>query len=243
MRTLIKHFMNYMLLFASIFVISCEDGPDNSSPIVSFETFSQEVSEADDIIFIPFSINRGEFNLVTDLQFTFSGTSILNTDYEVKEWTRDGLYLNILDDENWEQRQTIVITLKKVTGGEISLIDNTHTVQLVDDDVTIIGFKILNATIKESQIFKTTINLTPLLEGDIIGSSLYITGSASPFVDFENIGTLIENGNFYIIVKGIEDGVVESPETIIINIQNISHGNAMLSNITNELTLTLTITD
>ncbi|MFT4031325.1 MAG: hypothetical protein QM669_02815 [Siphonobacter sp.] len=149
-------FYSKLLLYVGLLVIagtsltSCKKDNETSGSVVKFSELSKTVTEADGNITLALDFGSATTSDLV-LQFSLSGTAVLNGDYLMntatatndttitiaKGSTTANLIFKVIDDKVIESSKTLIVTLKNVSsGGTLSTtsLDLTSTVTITDND-------------------------------------------------------------------------------------------------------------
>ncbi|MCJ8272337.1 MAG: tandem-95 repeat protein, partial [Psychrosphaera sp.] len=220
---------------------------DDDTISVSLSASASELTEAGGSRTLTAILSQPSFeNIVVDLGY--SGTAINGTDYTFNKGTapanitipagqtRAAIELNATDNNALEGNKTIIVDITNVTGeraGESGIAQQTLTI--IDDEFTNVTLTTTTDVIDENEGSATiTVTLAQPTFEDVIVELIY-SGSAHSIIDYA-----INNGlgaDSITIVKGkttasttitaLPDSIVEDNETIIVDINKLSGGNAV----------------
>lgn len=229
---------------------------DNDTAKLNFTNAAQTVAENVGAVTVPVTLtNGGPTTITVDVSVT-GGSAIFGSDFTggtqtltfPTGTTTQNATFTIIDDATVESTETIILGLSNVTGGGILAAagaQNVYTITITDNDVLPISvsFGTASATVNENA---GTINM-PL--------AISNPGTTSPVVSFSVTGTCTSGSDFTFISSSphtiaagvsvdnlqlniIDDATVETSETIICTITNVTGGQVGATSI-----YTLTVND
>lgn len=136
-----------LLLLTGLALTSCSKSGDDVSAVVKFSELAKSVKESDGQVSLGVSLGSVTTEDVV-LQFSVTGTAVLNGDYIMQTTTdstltipkgssSSNIVLKLINDKAIESTKTIEITLKAISSGHTlstNALDLTGTISVEDDD-------------------------------------------------------------------------------------------------------------
>jgi hypothetical protein len=203
----------------------CDDDSEPEKSKIGFQAATSSVLEGANL-----TVNFSQplpSGAAPDIEY--SGTATKDVDYTVQV-TAVGVVITTLADGIYDPDETIILTLKGISGNaELGSI-TVHTVTITETPLVVEFQASANTRIEgQSQIMAFTSTLPPA-----VVPTFTITGTATQGIDFTY--TLSQNS---IVVTTLKDEIYDPNETVIIELTGVS-GNAVLGA---RKMYTLTITD
>lgn len=241
----------------STHTINITDNDVSSNPVVSFVSSGIVVDESAGTILVELEIIGGNSNATSVEVALGSSTAALGSDFTyttpttvtfpANSSTNQSIVVGITDDAILESSETIVLNLQNPTNNATLGTNGTYTIEITDNETPpapeisfefgtlnideSAGTLIVNLSITNSNSSATT--------ADVVLSSATATIGADFSYSTPTTVTFPANSssNQSIVIGIVEDGIVESNETITLAVNNITNGGIAGANSTCVITI------
>lgn len=188
------------------------------------------------------------------VSYSVSGTATSGTDFTAlsgtvtvpANTTSQPIPISIIDDSNYEDNETVIINIDSLTGpATLGSPDNATLTITNDDNVTLSIAATTNAN-EDGTDGLFTFSLTDDVEEDVIFTYSVVTASSTASAgDYSLSGSspltiTAGDDNATVTVSAVNDSLVENNETLVLRIDSITSGPALIASTDNA---TLTIID
>ncbi|MFT4030790.1 MAG: Calx-beta domain-containing protein [Siphonobacter sp.] len=198
---------------------SCKKDEETSSSTVQFTELSKTATEADGQVSVALDLGTATTSDVV-LQFSVSGTAVLNGDYTVsattdstltipKGTTSTNLVFTIIDDNAIESSKSLVVTLKSVSSAATlssNSLDLTSTITITDNDTAPTSGMQVDLTWDAGSKVEMDLYLMTGVEfdtdGNITGTDQTNSLASENETGFQSISlpTTAVDGDYYIVI-------------------------------------------
>lgn len=212
---------------------------DDDGVKVSLSVTNDTISETDGEINVTAAVNQRSTEDVT-VTFGFTGTARIGDDYEITANTvtiapgefRQSVKLKTKQDSEVEPDEVIIIDIVDVQGLAVENDEQQRQVGLIDDDVTKVDLFLTLENLQEADGHSTiSATLEPPTYEDVV-IDFGFSGTADLESDYQVSATslVIKAGQTLgkIILTPVADTEPEADETVIVNILQLTGGNAVL---------------
>lgn len=126
------------LLVFGLFALLISCGDDESTPVIDFASISSNFYEEEGTQTVTIPLRNA--SSVNGLSVSFGGTATENEDYELVGITSEGVQISVIDDDDFEENETIRVQLIS-SAGELSG-NIFHTINIISDCADVVGIDV-----------------------------------------------------------------------------------------------------
>lgn len=219
---------------------------DEVAPVVNLSASTTSISENLATSYVVARLDKFSA-LATTINFGFSGSATLNTDYSASSnslvvaagQTSGSISVTAIQDSTWEVDETINVGITSVTNGTTGSTTSV-SITLVDDDPPLVSLLLLGSPIAENGGVATVAGLLSETHSADVTVNLAFTGTATTTSDYTATSTsfkiLSGQTSGSITITAVNDASAEGHETVVVDISSVTNGT---ENGTQQVTLTI----